>query len=365
MAFPLAPAVGQLHIEAGIQYEWTGVVWDTVITSNQELIISTVDPTAADVSEVGVVWRNTTSGSAWQYEEITPGVYEWVKITKDATIQVSANSLTQPGGGALIAGDLEIDNGGVTDAGVLRYYDGATWQPIDTFFDNTTAAMTGAPDTTQEALDVLAARVALLTKGLAYFGTYDANTDAADFTAASGLTDGALPVADASNQDAYLVVTVDGTPATGPLAGTFMDKGDWIVSDGTTWTHLDISTNVDEFIELIDTPAAYTGFAGNIVRVNATETALEFVAPTDTQGIYAAAAPTTRVDLSALQVGDRWIDSTTFRPYNYDGAVWQPVSPVIVSTTTPTQTTPGLMWYDPSISTMFVYDDVAANWVGI
>ncbi|MFZ9244654.1 MAG: hypothetical protein ACO22S_06090 [Burkholderiaceae bacterium] len=274
-------------------------------------------------------------------------------------------SLTQPGGSALIAGDLEVDNGTGTDAGVLRYYDGATWQPIDTYFDNSVSLMAGAPNTTQEALDVLAARVALLTKGLAYFGTYDALTNNADFTAASGLTDGALPAAGLTNQDSYLVVTVDGTPASGPLAGTFMDKGDWIVSDGTTWTHLDISTNVDEFLELLDTPNSYVGQAGKIVRVNSTATALEFATATDTHGIYAAAAPTTRVDLSPLQTGDRWINSTTFRPYNWDGATWRPVSPVIVSTTVPTQVTPGLMWYDPSISTMFVYDNVAASWVGI
>lgn len=364
MAFPLAPALGQLHTEAGIEYEWTGATWDVVLVSNQELTISTVDPTPADVAEVGVVWRNTTSGSAFQYEEVTPGVFEWVKIYKETTIQLNSNSVTQPGGSSLIPGDLEIDGGGLTP-GVLRYYDGAQWLPIDTFFDNSIALLTGSPDTTQEALDVLASRVALLTKGLAYYGTYDANTDNADFTAASGLTDGALPAAGPTNQDTYLVVTVDGTPATGPLAGTFMDKGDWVVSDGVSWTHLDISTNVDEFIELIDTPAVYTGAAGKVVRVNATETALEFAAFEDTQGIYAATAPTLRVNGNPLQVGDRWIDSTTFRPYNWDGAAWQPVSPVIVSTTTPVQTTPGLMWYNPSISTMFVYDNVAAQWVGI
>lgn len=365
MAFPLGPVVGQQHTEVGLDYIWTGNTWDLVVNTYQELIESTVNPTPADVSSVGAVWRNTTSGSAWQYTEISAGVYEWVQIWKTPTIQYAFNPATEASGDALQVGDLSIDDGTGTDAGVIRYWDGAAWQPIDTFFDNTLAAMAGAPDTTQEAIDVLASRIALLTKGLSYYGTYDAATDNADFTAASGLTDGALPVADASNQDSYLVVTVDGTPATGPLAGTFMDKGDWIVSDGVAWTHLDISTNVDEFIELIDTPAAYTGAAGQFVRVNATETGLEFATATDTHAILAAAAPVLRLDGSALQTGDRWINSITFRPYTWDGAAWQVVSPVIVSTTQPAQTTTGLMWYNPSVSTLFVRDGAAGAWVGI
>ena len=366
MAFPLAPALGQLHVEAGIQYEWSGVTWDVLLATNQELIRSTVDPTVTDTSSVGAVWRNTVSGGAWQYEETTPGTFGWVRIFKDATIQIGLNSTTQPGGAPLIAGDLEVDDGsGATNAGTLRYYDGAAWQPIDVFFDNTTANLAGTPNTTQEALDVLASRVALLTKGLSYYGTYNATANTADFTAASGLTDGALPAADNTNQDTYLIVTTDGTPTTGPLTGIAMDKGDWIVSDGVTWTHLDISTNTSQFIQLIDTPVSYAGAAGQMVVVNAAEDALEFVNATDTHSILAADPPTERVDTTDLQVGDRWIDTDTFRPYYYTGTVWEPVSPVIVSATTPTQTTPGLLWYDPSISTMFVYDDVAANWVGI
>jgi len=365
MAFPAAPFVGQTHTEVGLDYVWSGGSWDLAVSTYQELIESTVNPTAGDVSDVGTVWRNTTTGDAWQYTTVFGGGAEWVQIVNLPSIQVDYNPTTQTSGAALVPGDLAIDDGTGTDVGVLRYWDGAAWRSIDTYYDNTVAAMAGNPDTTQEAIDVLASRISLLTKGLSYFGTYDANTNTADFTAASGLTDGALPVADASNQDSYLVVTVDGTPGTGPLAGTFMDKGDWIISDGVSWTHLDISTNVDQFTELIDTPASYTGSAGKIVAVNSTATALEFVTAVDTHSIYAATSPTTRVNGTALQTGDRWINSTTLVPSTWSGTAWQMVSPVIVSTTAPTQTTEGLLWYNPSVSTLFVRDNLAAAWVGI
>lgn len=365
MAFPLAPSVGTLHTEAGTQYKWNGTSWDVEIPTSQELLKSTSDPTAANTSVVGAVWRNTSTGDAWQYEEVSTGVYEWVKLVKGATVQYGFNSITQPGGNALINGDLEVDDGTGTDAGVLRYYAGFAWNPVDTFFDNSTALMSGSPNTTQEALDIVANRVSALLKGLAYYGTYTPATNTADFTASSGLTDGVLPAAGSTNADAYLIVTSDGTPASGPLSGTFMDKGDWIISDGVSWTHLDVSTNIDEFLDLQDTPSTYTGSANKVVRVNSSASALEFVTPTDTHGIYAANAPTTRTDGTALQTGDRWIASATFRPYNWSGSAWEPVSPVIVSTTTPTQTTPGLLWYNPSVSTMFVYDNVAGHWVGV
>jgi hypothetical protein len=365
MAFPAAPIVGQTHTEAGLDYSWSGNSWDLTTGTFQELIESTVNPTAGDVSDVGTIWRNTTTGDAWQYTSVTGGGAEWVQIVNLPSIQIGFNPTTQTSGASLVPGDLAIDNGTGTDIGVLRFWNGTSWNNIETFYDNTVAAMAGNPETTQDAIDALASRISLLVKGLAYFGTYNASTNTADFTAASGLTDGTLPAAGTTNQDSYLVVNVDGTPGTGPLAGTAMDKGDWIVSDGTSWTHLDISTNVDEFRELIDTPASYAGSAGRVVAVNATEDGLEFVEATDTHSIYSATSPTTRLGGAALQAGDRWINSTTLVPSTWSGTAWQAVSPVIVSTTAPTQTSEGLLWYNPSVSTLFIRDNLAAAWVGI
>lgn len=74
MAFPLAPAIGQQHIEADLRYKWTGSSWDLLDTSNdnQILITSTVDPVSGidTAPHVGTIWRNTSTGEAFRYESI-------------------------------------------------------------------------------------------------------------------------------------------------------------------------------------------------------------------------------------------------------------------------------------------------------
>ena len=369
MAFPIGPTVGQIHTEEGIQYQWTGSTWDLTTGTFQELIESTVDPTAADTSDRGTIWRNTLTGSAWEYSvDVSTGVSEWVEIVADTSVQVSATApTTQADGSAHQPGDFWIDSSKEN----TLYAQGQppiSWDPIRIAFDNTTASLTGNPNTTQTAIDVLAARISVLTKGLSFYGTYDALNDAADYTAASGLVDSSLPSAGPTNKDTYLVINADGTPGTGPLAGTVMTSGDWVISDGSAWTHLDLTTTVSTFIGHPDTPTTYAGSAGKIAVVNATETALEFVSPTDTQSILSAAAPTFRdepTNLIPLQVGDRWVETATLNPYIWDGSTWQPIVPVIVSTTTPTVTTNGLLWYNPTVSTLFVRDESVLAWVGV
>ena len=365
MAFPLTPTVGQQHTEIDIKYEWTGTSWDLVIENFQKLIESTVDPTPADIAEQGQIWRNSTTGDAWEYSEnFQTGASEWVRIVSDKSVQISATQPSaQPDGTQLQPGDIWIDS---TNSNAAYYRTAVnTWAPLTIYFDNTVANLAGPPVTTQAAIDVLALRADLLSKGISFVGTYNAATDSADFTTSSGLTDGALPAAGVTNQATYLVVGTDGTPATGPLAGTSMATGDWIISDGTTWTHLSLATSITTFTGLTDTPANYTGSAGKIVAVNATETGLEFVASADTHSILAATEPTIRPTGSPLVAGDRWVDSTTLNTYVYNGASFARVVPVIVSTSAPTQTTEGLLWYNPNVSVLYVRDNTAAAWVGI
>jgi len=72
MPFPLTPIVGQRHTEVGLKYRWTGSSWD-LLSDFQELILSTADPVnGTNTASEGAVWRNTTTGSAWQYS--TSGV---------------------------------------------------------------------------------------------------------------------------------------------------------------------------------------------------------------------------------------------------------------------------------------------------
>lgn len=378
MAFPIPPFIdGQQHTENGIPYQWSTAEnrWDVVQGIYQELIESTVDPTPADVEPLGTVWRNTLTNDAWEYSKnVAAANNEWVKIVApNAVIVNSGAPLVQNDGTAIQPGDIWIDS--TTVGKEVGYYRTSTntWEPLKVSFDNSLAGLAGTPTTTQEAIDILSIRMAALSKGLSFFGTYNASTDFADFTAPSGVADGPLPVADASNQDSYLVVSTDGTPASGPLSGTPMASGDWVISDGTTWTYLDLTTSISNFLFFPDTPSSFAGQAGNVLRVNATETALEFVTLSDTHSIFASGTtypggPTFRdppTNTLALQAGDRWIDSDTLIPYTWDGALWKQVVPVIVSTTTPTETTGGALWYNPNISTLFVRDSAVNAWVGV
>ena len=365
MAFPLTPTIGDQHTEAGINYTWTGTSWDLVVETFQKLIDSTVDPTASDTALQGQVWRNSTTGNAWEYSaNATTGTSEWVKIVSEKSVQIAAAApTTQADGTILQPGDIWIDSAN-SDTAYYRTTT-ATWAPLTIYFNNTVANLAGPPVTTQAAIDVLALRADLLSKGISFVGTYNASSDAADFTTSSGLTDSALPAAGITNKDTYLVVATDGTPATGPLAGTSMATGDWVISDGTTWTHLSLSTSTSTFTGLTDTPLSYTGNSGKIVAVNSAETALEFVDTADTHSILAATEPTIRPGGAALAGGDRWVDSNTLNTYVYNGVSFIRIVPTVVSTSAPVQTTEGLLWYNPSVSTLFVRDNTAAAWVGI
>lgn len=365
MAFPLTPTIGDQHTESGINYTWTGTSWDLVIETFQKLIDSTVDPTASDTALQGQVWRNSTTGDAWEYSaNLTTSVSEWVRIVSEKSVQISAAApTTQPDNSTLQSGDIWIDSNNSNTA----YYRTTTaaWAPLTIYFDNSVANLAGPPVTTQAAIDVLALRANLLSKGISFIGTYDASSDVANYTTASGFTNGALPAAGISNKDTYLVVDIDGTPTSGPLSGTSMVTGDWVISDGTSWTHLSLSTSTATFTGLTDTPVNYTGSAGKSVAVNSAETALEFVDTADTHSILASTAPTIRPSGAALSAGDRWVDSTTLNTYVYNGASFARIVPTVVSTSAPTQTTEGLLWYNPSVSTLFVRDNTAAAWVGI
>lgn len=380
MAFPTPPFTnGQQHTEEGILYQWstTENCWNIVLDGAQELILSNVDPTPADVQPLGSVWRNTVTGDAWEYStNRDTASSEWVGIYSDNDIQIDSASPTfQHDGSSLQPGDLWVDSSVPGDEIVKYRSSGNTWEDLKTSFDNTTAQLSGAPTNTQSAIDVMASRISILVKGLSFYGTYDASTDFVDYVPSSGLVDGGLPAADPlTNKDTYLVVTVDGTPATGTLAGQPMSSGDWLISDGTTWTWLDLTTSVSNFLGHPDTPNSYAGEAGKIARVNTAETGLEFVSVTDTHSILASATtyplptgPTFRdppINSVAVTLGDRWIDSDTLNPYTYTTSGWQPLVPVIIDTATPTTTTAGSLWYNPSTAVLSVRDPVANSWVG-
>lgn len=75
---------------------------------------------------------------------------------------------------------------------------------------------------------------ARITGALQFIGTMDGATGLCDYTTSSGHVDGPLVAATAA-ADQYVIVSVAGTVPSGPISGSVVGIGDWIISDGTNW----------------------------------------------------------------------------------------------------------------------------------
>jgi hypothetical protein len=83
------------------------------------------------------------------------------------------------------------------------------------------------------------------------------------------------------------------------------------LKDGITNSDWTLFFGTSRFIDLGDTPAAYTGHAGKIVQVNATEDGLEFYS-TPKMNYAGAGAPSVDNDITeGYSVGSLWIDITS------------------------------------------------------
>lgn len=288
----------------------------------------------------------------------------WEQILHEPTFQLgTATPTTQASGASLVAGDMWYDTTATSES--LYYWDGAAWQPIKTFYDSTLQNVLVANDE-QEALVEIDVVVDRLETGVNFVGTYAPSTNTADFTTLSALPDGTLPAANTVG-NSFLVVVEQATGQS-PAPVVPMNKGDFLVADpiANTWIHVPIGTAVDEFIDYLDTPTTYVGSAGKNVAVNAGETALEFATPADVMSIYSTTAPATRLDLTALQLGDQWLDATTNREKFWDGAVWrEQVYVDATPTTPPAAPVDGLLWYDETTSALYIWDATIPQWVAI
>ena len=91
-------------------------------------------------------------------------------------------------------------------------------------------------DTADDALQL---EIDRLAANLIFVGSIDVTTDACIFTIPSGGTDGTLPAADATNLGWYLINTVAGAGLdTGEIPTGNYAVGDWLASDGASWTRL-------------------------------------------------------------------------------------------------------------------------------
>jgi hypothetical protein len=149
-------------------------------------------------------------------------------------------------GGTATTPDVSVGTASTTALGVTQLYDG-----VDS--TSTTLALTAAAGAClQQQITALS-----VTSNLALAGTYGTPgvmlSTTADGVAAGFTTGLQLPVASATNEGYFAIITDEGTytpPGGTPVVAT---KGDWFLSDGTAWEFLDVGASY---------PAATTDLAG-------------------------------------------------------------------------------------------------------
>jgi hypothetical protein len=112
--------------------------------------------------------------------------------------------------------------------------------PLNTRFliGASVATLHTAAKTVVPAINELKSAIDQIGSGQTFVGSFDATASTISWTAASGASGNALPAPDPTNSGWQLICTVGGTaPPAGALAGTYFTN-DWLLSDGTAWTHL-------------------------------------------------------------------------------------------------------------------------------
>ena len=89
------------------------------------------------------------------------------------------------------------------------------------------------------AVNEIFTKITTLVAPLQFVGTYDVGNDELDATATGPAEDGALPAADASNKG-WVVIVTDGGTGTGNAPHVAITVGDWLISNGDTWDHIDL-----------------------------------------------------------------------------------------------------------------------------
>jgi hypothetical protein len=231
------------------------------------------DLPAATAGSIGAVYPGTglsvsTDGQLNHTNAAATGTY--TKVTVDAQGHVTAGASLQAAdipdidAAKIVSGQLPTDrilNDAVTgaklaDSSVTQFGGATSTAGIVTF---PTAEFTGQYffDTINGDLylwDGNAWKPITITNGeIVFAGTFNASTGGGTGTVASvtaagtalGLTAGsALPAASANNNRYYLVVSVGGTITNGHAPHGTLSAPDMILSNGTTWQEVDVSTTV-------------------------------------------------------------------------------------------------------------------------
>lgn len=287
----------------------------------------------------------------------TDEVWEPLTISQEFIVS-AAIPLNKKNGEAIDYGDLWFNP---TD-NTLEVYDGGGWRKVEASYENALTSLHIASITTTGAINELDVYIDTLEQTVKFIGSYQPSTNTASFTALSGYASGVLPAANTLSSPGFLIVTEQAV-GQAPAPAVPMLKGDYLIADPATnvWTHVDIGTAISSFLALTDTPSTYTGSATYTLRVNSSETGVEFAQAGDVHSYLDASAPTIE------KTGDEWVSTDYTESVAIDLTNWRQHAYVAETSGTPPTAYPGRLWYDQSTSSLFIYDDslVPPTWVEI
>jgi hypothetical protein len=123
------------------------------------------------------------------------------------------------------------------DAGVVNTTYG-TPKNIRSLVGASVTTLTTAAKTLVPAINEVKAALNSISAGQTFVGSFNATASSIRWTAASGASGNTLPAPAPINRGWYLIAEVGGSaPPAGAPAGTY-NNGDWLISDGSAWTHL-------------------------------------------------------------------------------------------------------------------------------
>lgn len=155
-------------------------------------------------------------------------------------------------------------------------------------------------------------------------GEFDASsgTTGVVVNAVAPLTNGALPASAPANQGFFVIVTTEGTPTTGNAPHDHLAVGDWIVSTGTSWIHINLHFAIVAAENVSVTSLSPLLPAG----IDNVQDALEALVRKG--GTMGATDPVT-----GMQAGDLFFNTTSNTLKIYSGGVWTAVIPPAAAAT--------------------------------
>lgn len=259
----VTPSSAEFHV---VEYNEKGLVTNGRVVSGSDL-------PAAQVSTKGAVFPGSglsvlSSGELNHSNSVTAGTYGKVTVDTEghvtAGLSLEAADIPELNASKITSGELpterleddavtgaKLANSSVTRIGGAGATDGVVTFPVaeftgQYFFDSINGDLYLWDGNAWQPITITAGEII-------YAGTFDASTPAgvgkvASVTTAGsaiGLTAGSeLPAASETNNRYYLVVSVGGTITSGSAPNTALAAPDMILSNGTSWEEIDVSTSV-------------------------------------------------------------------------------------------------------------------------